>query len=109
MSSSISSKHAFSQGGITVSKQQNRLKGDIVKALQIVKFSIWHDLLFQEPGLTSLLELEELDDSKLEAGSGMKTAGDDSDDEDSWDIMLNDVNDDTDNDADDEVSDFEMD
>jgi hypothetical protein len=55
------------------------------------------------------LELEELDDSKLEAGSGMKTAGDDSDDEDSWDIMLNDVNDDTDNDADDEVSDFEMD
>ncbi|KAG2122878.1 hypothetical protein BD769DRAFT_1670512 [Suillus cothurnatus] len=91
MSSSISSKHAFSQGGITVSKRQNRLKGDI------------------EPGPTSLLELEELDDSKLEAGSGMKTAGDDSDDEDSWDIMLNDVNDDTDNDADDEVSDFEMD
>lgn len=40
MSSSVPSGHAFSQGGITVSKQWNRLKGDIVEALQIVKYSI---------------------------------------------------------------------
>ena len=34
MSSSVSSKHAFSQGGITINKWRNRLKGDIVEALQ---------------------------------------------------------------------------
>jgi len=100
MSSSISSECAFSQGGITVTKQRNRLKGDIVKALQIVKCLIWHDLLFQEPGPSSLMELEELDDAELEAGSDLKAAGNDGDDEDSWDVMLND---------DVDESDFEMD
>ncbi|KIK33277.1 hypothetical protein CY34DRAFT_57066, partial [Suillus luteus UH-Slu-Lm8-n1] len=37
MSSSVSSERAFSQVGITVTKRRNRLKGDIVEALQIVK------------------------------------------------------------------------
>ena len=83
---------------MTVSKWRNRLKGDIVEALQIVKCSIRHDLLFREPGPSSLVELEELDDSDLEAGSDKKTAGDGKD---GWDIMLDD--------ADDEASDFEMD
>lgn len=59
------------------------------------------------------MELEEVDDAELEAGSDSKTAGDNGDDEDSWDIMLDDaednVEDDADNEADDEVSDCEMD
>ena len=34
MSSSISSERTFFQGGMTISKQRNRLKGDLVEALQ---------------------------------------------------------------------------
>jgi hAT family C-terminal dimerisation region len=37
MSSSVSSERAFSQGGITITKQRNRLKEDIVEALQGLK------------------------------------------------------------------------
>ena len=40
MSSSVSSKHAFSQGGITISKCCNGLKSDIVEALQCIKCAI---------------------------------------------------------------------
>ena len=40
MSSSVSSERAFSQGGITISKWRNRLKGDIVEMLQCVKCAI---------------------------------------------------------------------
>jgi hypothetical protein len=47
MSSSVSSERAFSQGGITISKRRNSLKGDIVEALQCIKCAIRHDLLFQ--------------------------------------------------------------
>jgi hypothetical protein len=58
MSSSVSSECAFSQGGITISKRRNRLKGDIVEALQCVKCTIQHDLLFREPGPSSIFEVE---------------------------------------------------
>lgn len=58
MSSSVSSERAFSQGGITITKQRNRLKGDIVEALQGVKCAIRHDLLFREPAPSSTLEAE---------------------------------------------------
>ena len=58
MSSSVSSEHAFSQGGITITKWWNWLKGDIVEALQGVKCVIWHDLIFQEPAPSSTLEAE---------------------------------------------------
>ncbi len=64
MLSSVSSECTFSQGGITISKQQNWLKRDIVEALQCVKCAIWHDLLFQEPGPFSILEVEVNNDSK---------------------------------------------
>ncbi|KAG1844258.1 hypothetical protein C8R48DRAFT_780315 [Suillus tomentosus] len=53
-----------------------------------------------------VVELEELDDAELEAGSDSKAAGDDGD-EDSWDAMLDDAEDDADDEADE--SDFEMD
>lgn len=56
MASSVSSERAFSQGGITISKRRNRLKGDIVEALQCLKCSLRHDLLFREAAPTSLSE-----------------------------------------------------
>ncbi|KIJ90054.1 hypothetical protein K443DRAFT_47139, partial [Laccaria amethystina LaAM-08-1] len=37
MASSVSSEQAFSVAGTTISKCHNRLKGDIVKALQCLK------------------------------------------------------------------------
>ena len=69
MSSSVSSEHAFSQGGITISKHCNWLKGDIVKALQCIKSGIQHDLLFWEPAPSSRLESEELNE-ELKGVSG---------------------------------------
>src|SRR3954452_20018552 len=56
MAASVSSERAFSQGGITVTKHRNRLKGDIVEALQCVKCSIRHDLIFRSPAPSSLME-----------------------------------------------------
>ena len=64
MSSSVSSERAFSQGGLTISKCRNCLKGDIVEALQCVKCAIRHDLLFREPAPSSVLEAEERDESE---------------------------------------------
>jgi hypothetical protein len=58
MSSSVLSKHTFSQGGITITKLRSHLKGDIVKALQCVKCTIQHDLLFWEPAPSSVVEAE---------------------------------------------------
>ena len=58
MASSVSSKHAFSAAGITISKCQNRLKANVVKALQFLKCLIQKELLFCEPQPTSVLELE---------------------------------------------------
>ncbi|KAG2068240.1 hypothetical protein BDR04DRAFT_1119862 [Suillus decipiens] len=57
---------------------------------------------------SSLMELEELDDAELEAESDLKTAGNDGDNKDSWNIILDDTEDDANNEADNEVSDFEM-
>ncbi len=37
MVSSVSSEHAFSSAGITITKRRNRLKGDVVEALQFLK------------------------------------------------------------------------
>jgi hypothetical protein len=42
--------------GITISKQRNRLKSDIVEALQFLKCAIRTDLLFQEPDPSSRTE-----------------------------------------------------
>ncbi|KZT24067.1 hypothetical protein NEOLEDRAFT_1028302, partial [Neolentinus lepideus HHB14362 ss-1] len=47
MGSSVSSERAFSHAGITISKRRNRLKADIVEAIQGMKCSLRHDLLFR--------------------------------------------------------------
>jgi hypothetical protein len=45
MASSVSSERVFSSAGIIISKRRNRLKGDIVEALQFLKCIIRRDLL----------------------------------------------------------------
>jgi hypothetical protein len=48
MVSSVSSECAFSLAGITINKHCNRLKGDIVEALQCLKGMYHNDLIFQK-------------------------------------------------------------
>jgi hypothetical protein len=48
MALSVSSERAFSSAGITISKRRNRLKPDIIEALQFLKCVYRHDLLFRE-------------------------------------------------------------
>jgi hypothetical protein len=91
MSSSVSSERAFSQGGITIDKRRNRLKGDIVEALQCVKCGILHDLLFREPAPSSILEAEFNGDGENDdyGGEGYEAA-------EGWDDLLMDSEDDDD-------------
>jgi hAT family C-terminal dimerisation region len=96
MASSVSSERAFSQGGITVTKRRNRLKGDIVEALQCVKCCIQHDLLFREPPPSSALETEL--DGESEDGEEPEAVEDES-----WDSIL------LDDEEDDEMADDESD
>jgi hAT family C-terminal dimerisation region len=94
MSSSVSSERTFSQGGITISKRRNCLKGDIVEALLCVKSAIHHHLLFREPAPSSRSEIEETTDGELE-NAGEEC--DDSESENSCDGLL--IEDDEDMDA----------
>jgi hypothetical protein len=92
MASSVSSERAFSQGGITISKHCSRLKGDIVEALQCVRCTIRHDLLFCEMELSSIGEdkldvpddFEESDDpgDSLQDGDAVR------EEEEGWDSLL---------------------
>jgi len=100
MASSVSSERAFSQGGITISKRRNRLKGDIVEALQCVKCALRHDLLFREPGPSSSVE-EEPDEYDIETVPNEKPSDDD-DDEEGWEALF------LEEDEDDSESDFVM-
>ena len=65
MASSVSSERAFSSAGITISKRRNRLKGDIVEALQFLKCLIRRDLIFQTQPSTYLDDLEDEGDTQL--------------------------------------------
>jgi hypothetical protein len=87
MSSSVSSEHAFSQRGITITRLRSCLKGDIVEALQCLKCAIRHDLLFQEPALPSLLKGEEIDDQELGDVAIRNALGEEPADED-WDGLI---------------------
>ena len=85
MASSVSSERAFSSAGITISKRRNRLKADIVEALQGLKCMIRRDILFREhPTIRS----------ELAAGDGhappdtAKTGRDSGAEGDSWDTIL---------------------
>lgn len=94
MSSSVSSERAFSQGGITISKRRNRLKGDLVEALQCVKCAIRHDLLFRTPAPSSILEAEVGEDTQDSRDDDESDDGENV--EKGWDLMLIDDDDDDD-------------
>ena len=99
MASSVSSERAFSSAGITISKRRNRLKGDIVEALQFLKCLVRKDLVYREPAPSSLLEIQlERDDGEEKDPNGTD------DDGNSWDKCVIDLDDDTtDNDSDTEM------
>src|ERR1700675_3900044 len=58
IASSVSSERAFSSAGITISKRRNRLKADIVEALECLKCMFNHGLLFCEVVAMDDLEQE---------------------------------------------------
>ena len=68
MASSISSKRAFSSARITITKRCNRLKPDIIEALQFLKCLYQRDLLFREEASTEQ-ELEELEGELAQLGA----------------------------------------
>jgi len=89
MSSSVSSERAFSQGGITITKRRNRLKGDIVEALQGLKCAVRHDLLFREPAPSSTLEAElNVDGEDEKDGEDSEDSGEGSEAAEGWNDML---------------------
>ena len=69
MASSVSSECAFSFAGITISKWHNRLKGDIVEALQCLKLLYWNDLMFCEVVTAVEEEVNLENDPLLDKGS----------------------------------------
>ncbi|KZV79028.1 hypothetical protein EXIGLDRAFT_572994, partial [Exidia glandulosa HHB12029] len=58
MSSSVSAERAFSSAALTLTKRRNRLKGDIVEALQIIKCALRNDLLTREPAPSSVVDAD---------------------------------------------------
>ena len=65
MASSVSSERAFSSAGITISKRRNRLKGDIVEALECIKCLLHHNLIFR-PTVTLDQVEKELEDVEVD-------------------------------------------
>ena len=85
MASSVSSERAFSAAGITISKRRNRLKGDIVEALEFLKALYIRDLIFRDlPTLVTEEELEVFDDDGNADWEDEKTV-------DSWDSLVVDI------------------
>lgn len=75
------------QGGITIRKHCNHLQGDIVEVFQCVKCAIHKDLLFHEPGPSSIDEYEEYEN---EADPNERASGDDEGEED-WDEFFSEM------------------
>lgn len=93
MASSVSSERAFSSAGITITKRRNRLKGDIVEALQFLKCLFRKDLIFREPLPSSILEDEYADIVEDDGDSEWVDENPDG-----WDQLIIDVDVDSDDD-----------
>lgn len=76
MSSSVSSEHAFSSAGLTVTDRRNRLKGDIMEALQVMKavFKGSGDVM-KDIGITLEEELLLIAQEEAEDASGDEPIG----------------------------------
>ncbi|PPQ97932.1 hypothetical protein CVT26_002952 [Gymnopilus dilepis] len=93
IASSVSSEHAFSSAGITISKRRSRLKSDIVEAIECLKCLIHKDLLFREVVLVKSLEMElKNNDQVLESQDYLEVVKDS--DGFSWDQLLEEGEDD---------------
>ncbi|KDQ48915.1 hypothetical protein JAAARDRAFT_144238 [Jaapia argillacea MUCL 33604] len=68
MATSVSSERAFSSAGITITKHRNRLKGDIVEALQALKCAYRRDLFFHDIGPSALTEEDAERDEEIPEG-----------------------------------------
>ncbi|KAG6896712.1 hypothetical protein C0993_008144 [Termitomyces sp. T159_Od127] len=94
MALSVSSEQAFLQGGLTITKQRNRLKGNIVEGLQCLKCAKRHNLLFRGPGPSSLdeAELEKIEDDgnngELETEEGWDELFSDDEDENDFEMDI---------------------
>lgn len=66
MASSVSSERAFSSAALTITKRRNRLKADVVEALQSLKMAIKRDLLTREQGPSRSFEEFLLEDADRE-------------------------------------------
>lgn len=90
MATSVSSERAFSQGGITISKRRNRLKADVVEALQCLKCTLRQGLFFKDDDSPSSVVERELAQDPCEDGLEEQEAVAvvDDDDEESWDLIL---------------------
>ena len=87
MASSVSSERAFSAAGITISKRRNRLKGDIVEALECIKCLLHQELLFRE--VPNMAEVEkELEGLVIDEEIGVAADAVSKGDEFSWDSLL---------------------
>ena len=85
MASSVSSERAFSSAGITISKRRNRLKPDVVEALQCLKFMIKRDLFFRFDPSIAADEMQE-EEEEEEAALGLDSEVSDKNGK-SWDEM----------------------
>jgi hypothetical protein len=68
MASSVYSESAFSSAGITLTKRRNRLKGDVVEALQVLKAEYRQegDIFKEQPSMKMENCLEEQGDMEDE-------------------------------------------
>ena len=74
MATSVSSERAFSSAGISVTKRRNRLKGDVVEALQALKCAFKKSLFWRDIGPSSKTEIE-LEDEDEEQTDEVMTGG----------------------------------
>ena len=102
MASSVSSERAFSSAGITVTKRRNRLKGDVVEALQFLKCWYRQDLLFREPLPSSGVELSMIESEAGDMIDAREDKNNQSEMPRSWDELI------IDGDNEDDLDIFEM-
>jgi hypothetical protein len=88
MASSVSSERAFSSAGLTISKRRNRLKGDIVEALQCLKCMYHNNLIFRDV-IVATEEEKELEDNDLEL-AGDVDGDSDAEEGFTWDQLVED-------------------
>jgi hAT family C-terminal dimerisation region len=97
MAPSVSSERAFSSARITISRRRNRLKGDIVEALQYIKCHYHQDLIFREVIDSSVIEKEldndDIVDVDIDSGEAFGQG-----EPFSWDDLIADIGDDDEND-----------